>query len=287
VGLADEEGIDHQQYHITIIDVGGSYRRLCSYMDGKYFEYTAKSKMAFNPFYVAPNESKNLEEQESLKTLIFTLWKGESKEASKEEYTILSKCILTYYKYIQTEKAASNFNSFYEFVQGEFSQMIGEDEKKYFDIVSFKMVLKPYYKGGEYDYLLNSKEEFSIADLPFCVFELDEIKDHSVIFPVVALVIMEAFIAKMRKHKKVRKIILIEEAWSAISNTGMANFLKYLYKTVRKFNGAVGIITQELEDIVGNPFVKNTILNNADIQILLDQTKYQTRFEELEKCILF
>ncbi len=274
-----------QQYHITIIDVGGSYRRLCNYMNGKYFEYTAKSKMAFNPFYVAPNESKNLEEQESLKTLIFTLWKGESKEASKEEYTILSKCILTYYKYIQTQKATSNFNSFYEFVQGEFSQMIGEDEKKYFDIVSFKMVLKPYYKGGEYDYLLNSKEEFSIADLPFCVFELDEIKDHSVIFPVVALVIMEAFIAKMRKHKKVRKIILIEEAWSAISNTGMANFLKYLYKTVRKFNGAVGIITQELEDIVGNPFVKNTILNNADIQILLDQTKYQTRFEELAKLL--
>ena len=105
------------------------------------------------------------------------------------------------------------------------------------------------------------------------------------IFPVVALVIMEAFIAKMRKHKKVRKIILIEEAWSAISNTGMANFLKYLYKTVRKFNGAVGIITQELEDIVGNPFVKNTILNNADIQILLDQTKYQTRFEELAKLL--
>ena len=143
------------------------------------------------------------------------------------------------------------------------------------------MVLRPYYKGGEYDYLLNSPAEFSISDLPFCVFELDEIKDHSVIFPVVALVIMEAFIMKMRRHKEVRKIILIEEAWSAISNHGMASFLKYLYKTVRKFNGAVGIITQEVQDIIGNPFVKDAILNNADIQILLDMTKYSTRFEEL------
>jgi len=126
---------------------------------------------------------------------------------------------------------------------------------------------------------------FSIADLPFCVFELDEIKDHPVIFPIVALVIMDAFIAKMRKYKAIKKIILIEEAWSAISNAGMAEFLKYLYKTVRKFNGSVGIITQELEDIIGNPFVKNTILNNADIQILLDQTKYQTRFEDLAKLL--
>jgi len=274
-----------QSYHFTIIDVGHSYRRLCNYMGGKYFEYTAKSKMEFNPFYVPPNQSKNLEEQQSLKTLIFTLWKGEDNDPSKEEYTILSKCINNYYEHIQGLELPSNFNTFYEFVQDSFSTQIAEEEKQYFDFTSFKMVLKPYYKGGEYDYLLNSKEEFSIADLKFCVFELDEIKDHPVIFPVVALVIMDAFIAKMRKHKAVRKIILIEEAWSAISNNGMATFLRYLYKTVRKFNGSVGIITQELEDIVGNPFVKNTILNNSDIQVLLDQTKYQTRFEDLAKLL--
>ena len=279
-----------QNYHITIIDVGGSYRRLCNYMGGKYYEYTAKSKMAFNPFFVPEGETKNLEEQESLKTLIFTLWKGESQDISKEEYTILSKCIISYYEYLNRAsknktKVEANFNSFYEFVTTEFADMLLEEEKAYFDFVSFKMVLKPYYKGGEYDYLLNSAEEFSIADLPFCVFELDEIKDHPVIFPIVALVIMDAFIAKMRKYKAVKKIILIEEAWSAISNAGMAEFLKYLYKTVRKFNGSVGIITQELEDIIGNPFVKNTILNNADIQILLDQTKYQTRFEDLAKLL--
>ena len=259
-------------------------------MNGKYYEYTAKSKMAFNPFFVPDGATKNLEEQESLKTLIFTLWKGENQDISKEEYTILSKCIIHFYQYTNEQYEAgniiqANFNSFYEYVANQFSKILLEEEKNYFDFVSFKMVLKPYYKGGEYDYLLNSPEEFSIADLPFCVFELDEIKDHPIIFPIVALVIMDAFIAKMRKYKAVKKIILIEEAWSAISNAGMAEFLKYLYKTVRKFNGSVGIITQELEDIIGNPFVKNTILNNADIQILLDQTKYQTRFDDLAKLL--
>ncbi len=279
-----------QGYHITIIDVGGSYKRLCNYMGGKYYEYTAKSKMAFNPFFVPPGKTKNLEAQESLKTLIFTIWKGEDQKISKEEYTILSKCIIAYYEYLNSalinrEAIPAKFNTFYEFVTTEFAEMLLEEERTYFDFVSFKMVLKPYYKGGEYDYLLNSDEEFSIAELVFCVFELDEIKDHKIIFPVLMLVIMDAFITKMREFKKVKKIILIEEAWSAISNAGMATFLKYLYKTVRKFNGSVGIITQELEDIIGNPFVKNTILNNADIQILLDQTKYQTRFDDIAKLL--
>lgn len=280
-----------QGYHITIIDVGGSYRRLCQFMKGTYFEYTQENKMQFNPFYLPYKNGKyivrNLEEYESLKTLLSTLWKGESGEITKEEYTVLSQGLNAYFEHIvsfedstEEDRVKSNFNAFYEFAKEQFPEIF-DKELAYFDLDSFLMVLRPYYKGGEYDYLLNSPAEFSIADLKFCVFELDEIKDHSVIFPVVALVIMEAFIMKMRRHKAVRKMILIEEAWSAISNHGMASFLKYLYKTVRKFNGAVGIITQEVQDIIGNPFVKDAILNNADIQILLDMTKYRTRFKEL------
>jgi len=316
-----------QNYHVTIIDVGGSYERLCHHKKGKYFEYTANTKMAFNPFYTPIVNGKviirNLEELESLKTLIFTLWKGESGEPSKEEYTILSKGLGAYFDEIKThneqvlelrkatfphlndveiahqleerKKAeqdieafllkTSNFNAFYEFVENQFIDLFSEKDLKYFELDSFKMVLGQYYEGGEFDYLLNSEQEFSIADLSFCVFELDEVKDHPVIFPVIALVIMDAFISKMRKHKGVRKIILIEEAWSAMSNNGMARFLRYLYKTVRKFAGSVGIITQEIEDIVNNELVKNTIINNADIQILLDQTKYQNRFGEIQRAL--
>jgi len=316
-----------QNYHVTIIDVGGSYERLCHHKKGKYFEYTANTKMAFNPFYTPIINGKvvirNLEELESLKTLIFTLWKGEAGEPSKEEYTILSKGLSAFFDEIKQHNEAvlelrkthfpnlsdaeilqkiealkardqafkkyllkpSNFNSFYEFVDNKFKELFSEKDLKYFELDSFKMVLGQYYNGGEFDYLLNSEQEFSIADLPFCVFELDEVKDHPVIFPVIALVIMDAFISKMRKHKSVRKIILIEEAWSAMSNNGMARFLKYLYKTVRKFNGSVGIITQEIEDIVNNELVKNTIINNADIQILLDQTKYQNRFGEIQRAL--
>lgn len=274
-----------QGYHLTIIDVGGSYRRLTSYCNGKYFEYTKDKRMSFNPFYYDKKKGKNLEEYENLKTLVLTLWKGEEEKEDKTEHTILSNSILGYFEHIIATEKVSNFNAYYEYILDVFVPNMTSEEKTHFAISSFKIVLAPFYKGGEYDYLLNSKDEFSISDLPFCVFELDEIKDHPVIFPVVTLVIMDAFISKMRRQKEVRKVILIEEAWKAISSNGMAEFLKYLYKTVRKFNGAVGVITQEIEDIVDNPLVKDTIINNADTVILCDQSKYKNRFDKIEKLL--
>ena len=101
----------------------------------------------------------------------------------------------------------------------------------------FLNVLEPYYKGGEYDYLLNSDKQLDLLSKRFIVFELDNIKDNKVLFPIVTIIIMETFINKMRKLKGVRKMILLEEAWKAISKEGMAEYLKYLFKTVRKYFG--------------------------------------------------
>jgi conjugation system TraG family ATPase len=119
----------------------------------------------------------------------------------------------------------------------------------------------------------------------FIVFELDNIKDHPVLFPVVTLVIMETFISKMRKLGAVKKVILIEEAWKAIAKAGTAEFIKYLFKTVRKFSGEAIVVTQEVDDIIGNPIVKEAIINNSDCKILLDQRKFMTRFDQIQSLL--
>ena len=119
----------------------------------------------------------------------------------------------------------------------------------------------------------------------FIVFELDNIKDNKVLFPIVTIIIMETFINKMRKLKGVRKMILLEEAWKAISKEGMAEYLKYLFKTVRKFFGEAVVVTQEVEDIISSPIVKGTIINNSDCKILLDQRKYMNKFDEIQSLL--
>ena len=96
---------------------------------------------------------------------------------------------------------------------------------------------------------------------------------------------METFISKMRKLNGVRKMILIEEAWKAIAKEGMAEYIKYLFKTVRKFFGEAIVVTQEVEDIISSPVVKETIINNSDCKILLDQSKYQNKFDIIQDLL--
>ena len=146
-------------------------------------------------------------------------------------------------------------------------------------------MLRPYYQGGEFDYLLNATENLDLQNQRFIVFELDAVKDHPILFPVITIIIMEVFISKMRKLKGIRKIILIEEAWKAIAKEGMAEYIRYLFKTVRKFFGEAIVVTQEVEDIISSPVVKQAIINNSDCKILLDQSKYQNKFDQIQELL--
>ena len=172
-----------------------------------------------------------------------------------------------------------SFNSYYEFALQRIPQ-ITSLEKIDFPIRDFAAILKQFYRGGELEMTLNSDLDANLFDERFIVFEIDKIKDDPVLFPIVVLIIMDVFLQKMR-IKKGRKALIIEEAWKAIASPTMAEYIKYLYKTVRKFHGIAGVVTQELNDVIDSPIVKEAIINNSDVKILLDQTKFKDRYEEI------
>lgn len=154
-----------------------------------------------------------------------------------------------------------------------------------FNINNLLTTLKQYYRGGRYDFLLNSDKNIDLLSKRFIVFEIDQVKDNKDLFPVVTIIIMEAFINKMRRLKGIRKMILIEEAWKAIASANMADYIKYLYKTVRKYFGEAIVVTQEVDDIIQSPIVKESIINNSDCKILLDQRKYMTKFDGIQAML--
>ena len=176
-----------------------------------------------------------------------------------------------------------NFNSYYEFALERIPQMKTEKNID-FDLYNFSFILSKFYKGGELEYTLNNDLDKSLFDEKFIVFEIDKIKDDPVLFPIVVLIIMDVFIQKMRL-KKGRKALIIEEAWKAISSPTMAGYIKYLYKTVRKFNGIAGVVTQELNDVIDSPIVKEAIINNSDVKILLDQSKLKDRYGQISAIL--
>ena len=172
-----------------------------------------------------------------------------------------------------------SYNSYYEFALQRIPQIMSL-EKIDFPIRDFAAILKQFYRGGELEMTLNSDLDANLFDEQFIVFEIDKIKDDPVLFPIVVLIIMDVFLQKMR-IKKGRKALIIEEAWKAIASPTMAEYIKYLYKTVRKFHGIAGVVTQELNDVIDSPIVKEAIINNSDVKILLDQTKFKDRYEEI------
>ncbi|MDR7371050.1 TraG family conjugative transposon ATPase [Flavobacterium aquidurense] len=277
-----------QGTHIVLVDVGHSYKGLCDMVGGYYFTYDEKNPIRFNPFYISEGDTLDTEKKESIKTLLLALWKKDDESFNRSEYVALSNSLQLYYEKLEINKSIFPcFNTFYEFLKEDFVPILESDKvkEKDFDVNNFLYVLRPYYKGGEFDYLLNATENLELLKERFIVFELDNIKDHPILFPVVTIIIMEVFISKMRKLKGIRKMILIEEAWKAIAREGMAEYIKYLFKTVRKFFGEAIVVTQEVEDIISSPVVKQAIINNSDCKILLDQSKYQNKFDQIQELL--
>lgn len=274
--------------HIVLVDVGHSYKGLCDMVNGYYFTYSETKPIKFNPFYIGEGDILDTEKKESIKTLLLALWKKDNETFNRSEYVALSNALQLYFEKVESDKSLFPcFDSFYEFLKDDFVEVLKGDnvKDKDFDVSNFLYVLRPYYKGGEFDYLLNAKENLDLLQQRFIVFELDNIKDHPILFPVVTIIIMEVFISKMRKLKGIRKMILIEEAWKAIAKEGMAEYIKYLFKTVRKFFGEAIVVTQEVEDIISSPVVKQAIINNSDCKILLDQSKYQNKFDQIQELL--
>ena len=285
-----------QGTHVLLIDTGNSYEGLCNLIhnkthgeDGIYYTYTDDKPISFNPFFT-DDGIFDVEKRDSIKTLLLTLWKAEDERVTKTESGELGSALAMFLdKMAKDRDIVPCFNSFYEFMRDDYRAEMANRPipiyKQDFDIDNFLTTLRQYYHGGRYDFLLNSKENIDLLNKRFVVFEIDQVKDNRELFPVVTIIIMEAFINKMRRLKGIRKMIIVEEAWKALSTANMADYMKYLFKTVRKYFGEAVVVTQEVDDIISSPIVKETIINNSDCKILLDQRKYMNRFDQIQELL--
>ena len=274
-----------QNTDIVLVDTGNSYEGLCDYVNGKYISYTEQHPITMNPFAIN-REELNIEKIGFLKNLVMLIWKGTNGRITKTEDHLIEDVITDYYDaHFRTGKVKElSFNTFYEYSTQRIPEIVRDNKLEGIDLATYNYLLKDFYKGGNHELTLNENLDTALFDETFIVFEIDSIKDDPLLFPLVTLIIMDVFIQKMR-IKKNRKVLVIEEAWKAIASPMMAEYIKYLYKTARKFWASVGVVTQEIQDIVGSPIVKEAIINNSDVVMLLDQSKFRERFDEI-KAIL-
>ena len=233
-----------QNSHIVLVDTGNSYQGLCEMIhrktkgaDGIYYTYSEEKPISFNPFFT-DDYKFNVEKKDSIKTLLLTLWKSEDDKITKTESGELGSAVSAYIKKIQQDRSiVPCFDTFYEYMLNDYRAELEKRDIKVsredFNIDNFLTTLRQYYKGGRFDFLLNSRENIDLLHKRFIVFEIDSIKDNAELFPVVVIIIMEAFINKMRRLKGIRKLLIVEEAWKTLTTENMANYLKYMCAPVK------------------------------------------------------
>ena len=285
-------------YHLSYPDRSGYQRDqgLCELInrqtkgeDGIYYTYTDENPISFNPFYT-DDYVFEVEKKDSIKTMLLTIWKNDDERVSKSESGELGSAVEAYINRIREDRSIPPcFNTFYEYMRDDYRRELDERDIKVsredFNIDNLLTTFRQYYRGGRYDFLLNSDKEIDLLSKRFIVFEIDAVKDNKELFPAITIILMEAFINKMRRLKGVRKQLIVEEAWKAIASPNMAEYLKYLYKTVRKHFGEMVTVTQELDDLLSSEVVKESIINNSDCTILLDQRKYMNKFDSIQSLL--
>lgn len=271
--------------HVVLLDVGRSYELLTRYLNEQLekqggamlVEFSETNPISFNPFVT--DGKPDLERRQTILSVLYTIYKEDLSEMEKD---VIARSVSEFFKSEITERS---FNGYYRFCKWFIPRLVEEQSLK-FNSAEYFFILGKYYQGGEYDYLLNKPmqtDEF--LRCPFLVFELDNIKDHPVIFPVATLIIMDIFLQKMRRLQGIRKVICIEEAWKAIATPRMAGYVKYFFKTIRKFFGEAMVVTQEVDDVISSPIIRDAIINNADTRILLDMGKFKNKFDQISQVL--
>lgn len=295
----------HNNFDVVIIDIGNSYKKTFMYfrelgVKCTYLTNDDNKPLAFNPFLIN-NKTTNITKEEFITksefliSVLFLLWKKDPEDYTNEEETILKSILESYYEHINNSRGEVYpcFDTFYSFIQDSHNKAIATNSEKlfgtkishftvdsYFDLDSYYLVNKRFLTGNEFGYLLNSKEKIDLLNDKLVVFELDKIKEHKLLYPLVTTMVIETILDKMRNRKEYKKRIYMDEAWDALSKAGMKKFIEYLYRTIRKFDGSIYMITQSIYDIT-DPF----IIGSSDIKIFLSHENAQSAKEGFKKNI--
>jgi len=282
---------------VIILDIGGSYKGLFALLKGKYIEYKSGQAMSFNPFLIKKDSDgyfiPNQEKINFLVTLLIVLWKGDMYLLSKTEKALLARLILGFYEYFNKNQENSKksekypiptFNEFYKYLKNIQNSVEGInfpfDDLEYLDFKSLIIVLYDFTSMGPYSSLLNSESTNILSDHHLICFDLLGIKDDPSLFPIISLLIIEMVLDKFRDMPTQRKNIYMDEAWSMLKDA-LGDFVMNMFRTIRKSNGAISIITQGIDEIEKSPFGK-AILQNTSTKIILDHSSAPQFYPQLQ-----
>lgn len=270
---------------IRLIDVGGSYKKLCEMLGGKYIAFSKENKIVLNPF------SNIREPDEDIHTVAAIIaqmvYSASLARPSEEEMTLIKEAVKIVYAengnngdiddvyniLLSPSKKLSTLQDIIENCEGESCSVD-------LNITSTRIAfnLAAFTSRGEYGGWFNGSSTFNIADDDFVVLELEELKNMDELFPVIILQIMNAVTSNLYLSKReAPRIICFDEAWQCFSDESymLEQVIEAGYRKARKYRGSFITITQSVMDLKDFGKVGRVISDNSAFKFLLQAQTYQ------------
>ena len=297
--------------HVFIIDKGDSYEGLCAVIreetggkDGVYYTWSADHPFAFAPFEGCRGwgeETGGVSGLSFFVSLLKIIWSPRGGWDAASD-AVLFRIIQDYLETLPAEGEDPVFEDFLRFVRDEIRPRILKDTSNgapepyivggvevtgaLFDIRSFLVALDPYGETGRFSFLLNERHPADLFTSRFVVFEVDAISEMDpTLYALCTFCIIHSFERKMRSDSEAFRLMFIEEAWQAIATEGTADYLRALWKTARKYHTSATVVTQQVSDIISSPIIKDAILSNSPVKILLDQRSNAASLESIASLL--
>lgn len=252
---------------IIIIDPESEYQDLCQAVGGSFISFSQDGAHKINPFelpaVVADEEGGEGEDELKLKELsLLGFFKLALGGVSNTELPLLDRGIrmayrekgITYDKNTHRNEPPK-LEDLYKVLKG-----MAEDE-------AHKLAERlERFIVGSASGIFSERTTVDINNT-FMVFSIKELSDE--IRPL-AMYMMLDFIWTRIKRQKLRRNLVVDEAWIMLKYPDSGQFLYSMTKRARKYYLGVTIITQDVQDLLQTEYGR-VIAQNSAIQVLLRQ----------------
>jgi conjugal transfer ATP-binding protein TraC len=250
---------------VYVIDIGGSYRKLCEFMDGQYIEITppreGEKASAINPFLLRggateppPQKIKFL-----LSLLENILTDEEGDKLHKLEKSLLEETVLKVYKDGNSSGTTPRLS--------DLAKVLSESKDT--ELRNFSRMLYPWTGDRPYGRVLDADNSLEL-EKEFVVFDLKGLSSYPDLQSAAILVITDFILGQVDSMKDRRKQILMDECWELLKSKGSSHFMEYCVRTLRKTGSGITFITQGLEEITASS-IGSAILSNTATKFILQQ----------------
>lgn len=266
---------------VVIIDLGDSYHKLSLLYpeDTAYIKYQEGSSLGINPFFVSDHLKVSATKISELTNFIFILWKREQ-QPTDQEIVSLNKIIGLYYEQVNE---GHSFPQFYSFIQQNKTRLYSalELSSSFFDIDDFLHTCSEFVGEGMYSFLFENTEDssYQIEGKKFVVFELDEVKDNSLLLTIMLHLISDAIHKVVWKDRSTRGVVFFDEFAKMLKFPNVLSSAEYFFQAARKQGAAIGIVLQSPSQLPEND-TANAIIDNTPILFVLNN---QNGYREVVK----